>query len=117
MAMEKILWNLTSLAQKVADARGGIGDLPPFGRGQDLDAIAGREDHPFAYGVAIDQLAERFGTCLFGEGEALAHFDWRCAMVESDKYDRHKGDQRSNLTINYFSRPSTERPQSPFQKT
>src|SRR5690242_10257798 len=57
--------------------------------GEQLDAIAGRNDQPFFDDFLIDEAAERVVQPRFAERQPLAHLDGRRLMTQSDKNDVH----------------------------
>jgi hypothetical protein len=67
----------------VVEIQKGAKYLGIVGERVDLDAIARGEDEAFGY-----ERAEALGV---DEGEALAHGQWRGAMVDADDYDARRG--------------------------
>src|SRR6185436_14272013 len=56
-------------------------------RGDDFNAVAGRKDNPFVDGRVSAQAPERIAHIRFFESDALAYFDGRAAMIQSDNDD------------------------------
>jgi hypothetical protein len=54
-------------------------------RGDDLDAVAGRKNQPFADSRTLDERMQRPGQMRFGKRQAFAHFDGRGFVTDSNE--------------------------------
>ena len=58
-------------------------------RDQQLDAVAGGEDHAFAHAGMTGEARSGVGELRFRNGQSFAHLDGSAAMVDSEEAKSH----------------------------
>ena len=106
VTVEEFYGDGARVAQETAQALGCLGPFRPRRRGQNLHAIARRDDQPLAHDLAVNERAQTVGARLVGERESLAHLDGCRLVVESDENDGHYFDAYPNT----WKPPSTTAP-------
>ncbi len=63
--------------------------VPVAGMGDDLDAIAGRDNHAFFDAGIGGEIAAGIGQTRFRDGQALADFERRALVIHANELESH----------------------------
>src|SRR5580692_9415220 len=84
---------------KAAGEKAGELHLGPIDHGDELDAVAGRDDHALGYARHGGQRARGFGQLVTADSDALAQRDGCGPMIDADEYERHCGPNLCTLLM------------------